>query len=110
YLWTLFGLFLVPDATYAANPWLRHLDHPAITYSSMIMTVYFAHFTCWQMGMLYRRHHERFPSTLQRHIPRPRPQPARPHPPPPRPSPPHAPQPGLPGAGGPADPRPGRQA
>lgn len=72
YLWTLFGLFLVSDATYRANPWLRHLDHPAITYCGMLLAVYFGHWLCWQLGMLYRRHHEQFPWVLQRHIPTPR--------------------------------------
>jgi hypothetical protein len=72
YLWNLFGLYLVSDATYNAHPWLGYLDHPAITYASMLMAVYFAHYLCWQVGVLYRRHHERFPWVLQRHTPTPR--------------------------------------
>ncbi|MCC6239734.1 MAG: hypothetical protein IT448_05520 [Phycisphaerales bacterium] len=75
YLWVIFGLYLVPDATFYTHRWLRYLDHPAVTYASMILAIYFAHWVCWQMGMVYRRHHEQFPWVFQRHVPQNRPRP-----------------------------------
>jgi hypothetical protein len=30
--------------------------------------IYFAHLFCWQLGMLYREHHNQFPWAYQRHV------------------------------------------
>ena len=40
----------------------------AIAWSSLLLGVYFFHFACWYLGMLYRANHEKFPWILQQHI------------------------------------------
>lgn len=38
-------------------------------YAVLAITVYLTHWFCWQLGLVYRRHHEAFPWAYQRHIP-----------------------------------------
>jgi len=60
-----------------------------LSFLALILGVYLMHLFCWQLGLFYRGHHERFPWVLQRHIPKPPPpriiprrRPASPAPPP----------------------------
>lgn len=73
----ILGYHLLPDAWITAHPWLNLLRHPSVEYTTLGIAVYLGHFFTWHLGMLYRRHHEKFPWILQRHIPRPKPAPAR---------------------------------
>jgi hypothetical protein len=37
-------------------------------YAILILGIYLMHLFCWQLGILYRQHHEDFPWVLQRHV------------------------------------------
>lgn len=49
------------------NAWLALT---AITMPLMMVGIYFMHLFCWEIGLLYRRHHEEFPWLFQRHAKR----------------------------------------
>jgi len=34
----------------------------------MMITVYFLHFFCWHLGLMYRQNHAQFPWLAQRHV------------------------------------------
>ena len=72
YFLHIFGYYLLPDAWIEQAPWLNVLMHPSLEYTTLGVAVYFGHFFTWHLGVVYRRHHEKFPWVLQRHIPRPR--------------------------------------
>ena len=38
-------------------------------YAMLAGAIYVAHAFCWQLGLIYRTYHDRFPWILQRHIP-----------------------------------------
>src|SRR5690606_21918790 len=82
YFLHIFGYDLLPDDWLAAHPWLNGLMHPTVEYTTLGVAVYCGHFFTWHLGIVYRRHHDKFPWILQRHIPKPRPLPrrAQPHP------------------------------
>jgi hypothetical protein len=45
------------------------LTQSAIGYAMLAGGIYLAHAFCWQLGLIYRTYHDRFPWVLQRHIP-----------------------------------------
>ncbi|MCC7349507.1 MAG: hypothetical protein IT446_02965 [Phycisphaerales bacterium] len=69
YLWLIVGLEMIPRQWLSANPWLSNLNHFVVVYLLIWIAIYGVHFFAWHLGLLYRRHHERFNWTLQRHIP-----------------------------------------
>lgn len=42
----------------------------AVTFGGWLIGMYLMCWTCWGIGLLYRRHHDQFPWVLQRHIPK----------------------------------------
>lgn len=50
------------------NPLVKKMGEPYVLLPLLAISVYFAHFFCWHLGMMYRAHHEEFPWVLQRHI------------------------------------------
>lgn len=42
----------------------------AMTMPVLMVGIYFMHLFCWEIGLLYRRHHEEFPWLFQRHAKR----------------------------------------
>lgn len=40
-----------------------------ISYALLLVGVYLMHLFCWELGLFYRKHHERFGWVLQRHVP-----------------------------------------
>jgi hypothetical protein len=68
--WGLLGLMLVPRWFIAQHPWIIPLNHYVVVFSMLLVGIYFAHYACWYLGLLYRYHHEEFPWVLQRHTPR----------------------------------------
>lgn len=73
YIWNSVGFYLIPDSAFVKHPWLVHLAHEAVTFTLLGVAVYFGHFFCWYLGVIYRRHYGQFQWALQRHIPQPRP-------------------------------------
>jgi hypothetical protein len=69
YLWLIVGLEMIPRQWLSANPWLSNLNHFVVVYLLIWIAIYGVHFFAWHLGLLYRRHHERFNWALQRHIP-----------------------------------------
>lgn len=69
YLWLLVGIDLLPRQWRVANPWVTNLNHFVIFYLLTWIAIYLTHLFAWHLGLLYRRHHDRFNWTLQRHIP-----------------------------------------
>lgn len=69
YLWLLVGLDLLPRQWMAANPWMMYLNHFVVVYLLIWIAIYLTHFFAWHLGLLYRRHHDQFNWTLQRHTP-----------------------------------------
>ena len=49
---------------------VRPLFPPYISYPLLVMGVYLMHLFCWELGLMYRKHHERFGWVLQRHTPK----------------------------------------
>lgn len=45
------------------------VDSPVTAMAALPCAVYFMHYFCWLVGLLYREHFEHFPWVLQRHIP-----------------------------------------
>lgn len=45
------------------------LTETALAYAILAAAIYVIHAFCWQMGLIYRTYHDRFPWILQRHIP-----------------------------------------
>ncbi len=43
------------------------LTMTAMTMPLLMVGIYFMHLFCWEIGLLYRRHHEEFPWLFQRH-------------------------------------------
>ena len=41
-----------------------------LTFLPLVLGVYLMHYFCWEIGLLYRLHHEQFPWLFQRHIKR----------------------------------------
>jgi hypothetical protein len=66
-----FGIFAADLAfiralTGAKSPlpvWMHLVGYPMLA-----VGIYFAHLFCWQLGMLYREHHNQFPWAYQRHV------------------------------------------
>lgn len=69
YLWLLAGYDLLPRQWITANPWILRLNHFVVVYLLIWIAIYLTHFFAWHLGLLYRRHYERFNWALQRHIP-----------------------------------------
>lgn len=66
----IFGLWIVPETWVEKYPLLAVMNQYAIADSALLIGIFFAHYCCWYMGILYRRHHEEFAWILQRHIAR----------------------------------------
>ena len=70
----LFVLAAVPSVFYLAGPLLfrtinaGRLGSPEVMLPMVLVSVYFLHFFCWQMGMMYRAGHDQFPWLAQRHV------------------------------------------
>jgi hypothetical protein len=56
------------------------LTEMASGYAVLAAAIYLTHAVCWQLGLIYRTYHDRFPWTMQRHISVRKVQGARPHP------------------------------
>jgi hypothetical protein len=84
YLW-LVGALLLTELFYAAGLATTALNAFAVilgasskswiffgplAYTILCGAIYLMHYFCWQLGLVYRREHHRFPWVLQRHIPR----------------------------------------
>lgn len=69
YVWNSFGLYLLPDSAFARMPWLAYLGHEVVSFTLLTAAVYFGHFFCWYLGLLYRRHHGAFSWAMQHHVP-----------------------------------------
>ena len=69
YLWLMVGYDMIPRQWLHANPWMAHLNHFAVVYLLIWIAIYTTHFFAWHLGLLYRRHHDRFRWALQRHVP-----------------------------------------
>lgn len=84
YFW-LVGVLLLTEACYstgllttAINTFIlisrartkSWLAFGPLAYSALCAGIYLMHYFCWELGLVYRRDHHRFPWVLQRHIPR----------------------------------------
>ncbi len=67
-VWNTLGLALIDPLT-QTHAWLWKLNHPAVVYPLIAVSIYLMHWFCWQLGLIHRHHHAEFPWVLQRHIP-----------------------------------------
>ena len=68
FAFVLGGVYIIPVELRQKYEWLYHLNHPAVTYPTILLNVMLMHFACWHLGVIYRRHYGAFPWVLQRHI------------------------------------------
>jgi hypothetical protein len=74
----LFLLAVIPSIYYMTGPLLfpqplgapvfQKIDSPRLMLPIMMLTIYFANFFAWQLGLMYRQNHEQFPWLAQRHV------------------------------------------
>ncbi len=70
YAWTVFGSTWFPESTHLGDRTLvRFLEGRLAFLPLLAMGVYAGHVACYELGLLYREHHERFDWILQRHVP-----------------------------------------
>jgi hypothetical protein len=50
------------------------LNSPRTLLPALLLAVYLLHYFCWQLGLMYRAHHDQFPWLAQRHVKEPKPQ------------------------------------
>jgi hypothetical protein len=62
--WTI-RLFHKPSSG-AMPPWPWFLPGPALGFLMVVISLYMLYFACWELGIYWRRHHERFPWIHQR--------------------------------------------
>jgi hypothetical protein len=59
------GAILPPDVRDTIK---SNINQPRLLVPLMAFSVYWMHFFCWHLGLMYREHQEEFPWILQRHV------------------------------------------
>jgi hypothetical protein len=66
------GVNLITDATlslFQLKNFVIGFTQMGTGYAVLAGAIYMAHAFCWQLGLIYRTYHDRFPWILQRHVP-----------------------------------------
>ena len=68
FIYSLFGIYLVPQELRDDHQWIYNFNRPSIAYPLLFITIILLHFASWHLGLIYRRHHDQFSWVLQRHV------------------------------------------